>query len=67
MNSDDLEPGGWYQSTSKPVSLFRYEGTASDGAYVFSRFNGNSPETAGELVSKIEIFNLGELEPWPKP
>ncbi len=66
MNSEDLEQGGWYRSTSKPTRIFRYEGVAPDGAYVFSRFNGNSPETAGELVDTIEIFNLDELEPWPE-
>jgi hypothetical protein len=63
MTADDLEVGAWYRSPQSPTHLLRYEGQATNGAYIFSRFTGTDPGDPGENVTTIEIYNVDELEP----
>ena len=44
--------------------VFRYDGQAPGGAYVFSKFKAATPAEAGDVVATIEIWNLTALEPW---
>lgn len=63
MIEDALEVGAWYRAPQSQTYLFRYEGQATDGAYVFSRFTGTDPGAPGDDVTTIEIYNVDELEP----
>ena len=63
MDDDNLIVGNWYHLPKMRGQVFRYEGKNPDGAYVFSKFNGD-PDDPGVLVSTVEVYNLGALEPW---
>ncbi len=65
MTVDELRKGDWYApaSSASTSRLFRYEGQAPSGGYIFSRFNSGDPEEPGEVIDTIEIFNLDGLEP----
>ena len=59
---DENEPvvGSWwrYRHARPRQYRFRYDGRASDGAYLFTRYG----ET-GETESAIEVYNLAAMEP----
>lgn len=57
-----MEQGTWWTVDGR---LLRYEGKKENGAYVFSKFRGVSPDDPGESASDpIEIYNLDDLSPW---
>lgn len=51
--------GSWWRSARARGQLFRFDGMTPEGAFRFTKFN----EDRKTVVSEIEIFNLGDLEP----